>query len=316
MRPHHTASELAFPLNGSRLISSLRPALLLGGSGQLGIALCCLSDTEGLLVPERTEADFMQPELLADLVVRLRPRVIINAAAYTQVDQAQINPELAYRVNTQAVEILADAAKRVGALLVHFSTDYVFDGSGDKPWREEDKPAPLNVYGITKWQGEQAILASGCHHLIFRTSWLHSPYRHNFVRTMLRLGNERESLAVVCDQIGAPTSAAMLAEMVLEAIKQTLANPVRCGLYHVVATGKTSWYEYAQFIFVEARKLGAEFKMRELRPEFSHKYSVAAARPLNSRLDTTKFRTAFGLAQPDWREGVEGTLRQLLKESL
>ncbi|WP_223932224.1 SDR family oxidoreductase [Aeromonas caviae] len=139
----------------------------------------------------------------------------MNAAAYTQVDQAQVVPELAYRVNTQAVAKLADAAKRVGALLVHFSTDYVFDGSGDRSWREEDKPAPLNVYGLSKWQGEQAILASGCRHLIFRTSWLHTPYRQNFLKTMLELGQERTSLAVVCDQIGGPTSAAMLAEVSL-----------------------------------------------------------------------------------------------------
>ncbi|MFM5136341.1 dTDP-4-dehydrorhamnose reductase [Aeromonas rivipollensis] len=310
MRLNHTEFKLA----DSRLTPSLQPALLLGGSGQLGMAFRYLAGEGGLLLPERTEADFQQPELLTNLVMRLQPRLIINAAAYTQVDHAQVDPELAYRVNTQAVAILADAAKQVGALLVHFSTDYVFDGSGDKPWREEDKPAPLNVYGISKWRGEQAISASGCRYLILRTSWLHSPYRHNFVKTMLRLGQEQELLSVVCDQIGAPTSVALLAKVALGAIEQALANPVLCGLYHVAAGGEVSWFDYARFIFAEAQKLGLELKVREIKPVSSCAYPAAARRPLNSRLDATKLRTTFGLELPHWSEGVEETLRQLLKE--
>ena len=221
---------------------------------------------------------------------------------------------MAYQINAQSVAALAEATRRAGALLVHFSTDYVFDGGGDIPWREEDRPAPLNVYGLSKWQGEQAILTSGCRHLILRTSWLHSPYRHNFVNTMLRLGQELDSLSVVCDQVGAPTSVAMLAKVTLKAIEQTLVNPALCGLYHVAAGGEVSWFDYARFIFAEAQKLGIELKVKEIKPVPSCAYPAAARRPLNSRLDTTKLRTTFGLELPHWSEGVEETLRQLLKE--
>lgn len=296
----------------SSFIAKPQPLVLLGGNGQLGWAIRQQLESAPLSIPLRTEGDYLQPERLVALVERLRPRGIINAAAYTQVDLAQSEPELAYQINARAVEALAEAARRVGALLVHFSTDYVFDSSGCDPWREEDRPNPLNVYGLSKLQGEQAILASGCHHLILRTSWLHSPYRHNFVKTMLRLGQERASLTVVCDQIGAPTPAAMLARVTLRAIEQTLANPALCGLYHVTAMGGTSWYDYACFIFTEAQKRRAELKVRELKAVPSHTYSAAAKRPLNSRLDTAKFRSAFGLELPHWREGVEETLDQLL----
>ncbi len=294
-------------------VLSLRPTLLLGGTGQLGLALCHLLDTEALWLPRRAEADLLNPGQLISLVERLKPRLIINATAYTQVDQAESEPEMAYKVNAQAVAALAETARRVGSLLVHFSTDYVFDGRGDRPWREEDRPAPLNVYGLSKWQGEQAIQASGCRHLILRTSWLHSPYRHNFVKTMLRLGQEQASLSVVCDQIGAPTSAAMLARVTLTAIEQALGNPALDGLYHVTAAGETSWYDYARFIFAEARKQGSDLKISELNAVPTHAYLSAAKRPLNSRLDTTRFRDAFGLELPHWHKGVEDTLRQLLQ---
>lgn len=295
-------------------LSSVSPILLLGGAGQLGLTLCQSLSKGGVSLPGRIEADLLNLRQLSDWVVRLQPRVIINAAAYTSVDLAEGEPELAYRVNVQAVAVLAEAARRVGALLVHFSTDYVFNGLGDRPWREEDKPSPLNVYGLSKLQGEQAIQVSGCRYLILRTSWLHSPYRHNFVKTMLRLGQEQELLSVVCDQIGAPTSVALLAKVALGAIEQTLANPTLCGLYHVAAGGEVSWFDYTRFIFAEAQKLGLELKVREIKPVSSCAYPAAARRPLNSRLDTTKLRTTFGLELPHWSEGVEETFRQLLKE--
>lgn len=295
-----------------RFISQLQPLLLLGSHGQLGWAIRQQLESAQLSVALFTGGDFLQPERLVVLIERLRPRVIINAAAYTQVDQAELEPVLAYQINTHAVAALAEASRRVGALLVHFSTDYVFDGGGNRPWREEDRPNPLNVYGLSKWQGEQAIQASGCRHLILRTSWLHSPYRHNFVKTMLRLGQEQASLSVVCDQIGAPTSAAMLARVTLRAIEQTLVNPTLCGLYHVTAMGETSWYDYARFIFAEARKWGRELKISELNAVPTHAYPTAARRPLNSRLDTAKFRDAFGLSLHHWCEGVEETLQRLL----
>ncbi len=264
--------------------------------------------------PRHADCDFGDHNSLADFIGRAQPSVIINAAAYTQVDQAESESERAYQVNTQAAAVLAEEAKRIGALLVHFSTDYVFDGSGDLPWREEDKPAPLNVYGLSKWNGEQVIQASGCRHLVLRTSWLHSPYGHNFVKTMLRLGQQLESLSVVCDQIGAPTSATMLARGTLRAIEQALVNPALCGVYHVTAGGEVSWFDYACFIFAKAQKLGFELKVREIKPVPSCVYPAVAKRPLNSRLDTTKFCSSFGFELPHWREGVEETLSQLLKK--
>lgn len=302
-------------MNDVGSVPSLSSTLLFGGTGQLGLALCQLLGMEAFWLPGRAEVDLLNLRQLVDCVERLRPRVIISAAAYAQVDQAEGESELAYKINVQAVAVLAEAAKRVGALLVHFSTDYVFDGNGDRPCREEDKPAPLNVYGLSKWQGEQAILASGCRHLILRTSWLHSPYRHNFVKTMLRLGQERASLSVICDQVGAPTSAAMLARVTLGAIEQTLANPALCGLYHVTAGGEVSWFNYARFIFAEAQKMGLDLNVREINPVTSCAYPAAARRPLNSRLDTIKFRTTFGFELPHWCEGVEETLSELLKEN-
>ncbi|MCY9811138.1 dTDP-4-dehydrorhamnose reductase [Aeromonas caviae] len=296
-----------------RFISQLQPLLLLGSHGQLGWAIRQQLESAQLSVALFTGGDFLQPERLVVLIERLRPRVIINAAAYTQVDQAELEPVLAYQINTHAVAALAEASRRVGALLVHFSTDYVFDGGGNRPWREEDKPSPLNVYGQSKWQGELAIMASGCRHLIFRTSWLHSPYRKNFLKTMLHLGQERESLSIVCDQIGAPTSAIMLAKVTLQAIEQTLVNPALCGLYHVAAVGETSWYDYACFIFAEANALRSEFKLSDVKPVHSPADPVVAHRPLNSRLDTAKFRAAFSIDLPDWRDGVRDTLWQILK---
>lgn len=288
------------------------PFVLLGGNGQLGWAVRQQLESVPLSAPLRTEVDYLQPERLVTLVERLRPRVIINAAAFTQVEYAEIEPKSAYQINAHAMIALAEVSKQVGSLLVHFSTDYVFNGVGSKPWQEEDIPAPLNVYGLSKLQGEQAILASGCEHLIFRTSWLHSPYRQNFLKTMLHLGQEKKSLSVVCDQIGSPTSTAMLAQVTLQAIDKVLLDSRLCGLYHVAASGETSWYNYACFIFEEARALGVELKVSEVKPITSHGYPVLATRPLNSRLDTAKFRTTFGIELPDWKDGVRETLGQII----
>lgn len=287
--------------------------LLLGGSSQLGLSFRHLMGSHLVVLQGRAEVDFMFPDQLSQLVLKLQPSVIINAIAYTSVENAEVDTELAYRINSQAVARLAETTKNIDALLVHFSTDYVFDGGGERAWLEKDLPAPLNVYGRSKWQGEQAIMASDCRYLIFRTSWLYSPYRVNFLKTMLHLGQEKESLSVVCDQIGAPTSAAMLAQVTLRAIDKVLWDSRLCGLYHVAATGETSWYDYACLIFAEARALGIKFKLSEIEPVPSHVYPVSATRPLNSRLDTTKFRTNFGIALPDWRDGVRETLRQIIK---
>lgn len=290
-----------------------QPVLLLGSNGQLGWTLYQQFKSVPLSVALQARCDFWKLKELICLVERLRPRVIINAAAYTQVEYAEIEPNSAYQINAHAMVALAKVSKQVGALLVHFSTDYVFNGVGSKPWQEEDIPAPLNVYGLSKLQGEQAILASGCQHLIFRTSWLHSPYRQNFLKTMLYLGQEKKSISVVCDQIGSPTSAAMLAQVTLKAIDKALLDFSLCGLYHVAASGEASWYDYACFIFAEVKALGIKLKVNEIKPVLSCDYPVLATRPLNSRLDTVKFRTAFGVELPNWRNGVRETLRQIIK---
>lgn len=288
--------------------------LILGGTGQLGLTFLYLTDNRVAYFPNRMDVDFLAPEKLADLVMQCRPKVIINTVAYTQVDQAETKPMLAYQINSLAVEALASAAKRVGALLVHFSTDYVFDGSGNRAWREDDAPAPLNVYGLSKWRGEQAILDSGCRHLILRTSWLHSPHRHNFLKTVLCLGLEKDSLPVICDQIGSPTSAAMLAAVTLRAITMSLDNPGLDGTYHVAASGFVSWYHYADFIFKEAYNMGILNKVPAIIPIASGDYVSAAPRPLNSRLDASRFCQTFGLSLPFWKIGVRDTLQLLVKE--
>ncbi len=288
--------------------------LLLGANGQLGLAFrAILPASSQFFAWARADCDLLEFTCCAELIVSLAPDVIINAAAYTDVERAEREPA-AWLINATAVQQLARLAQDIGALLVHISTDYVFDGAGEQPWRETDIPVPLNSYGRSKLAGEQAITACCERHLILRTSWLHSPWRHNFVKTMLRLGAEREQLAVICDQIGAPTSAKILAEVTLSAISQTLAKPELAGLYHVAASGETSWYDYAGFIFHEARQLGFDLRVKSRIAVLSKDYPTTALRPLNSRLDTTKFRTTFGVVLPNWQEGVIETLQQLLKE--
>lgn len=242
------------------------------------------------------------------------PAVILNAAAYTDVVGAELVPAQAMRVNCDGVARLAEIARQHDALLVHFSTDYVFDGKGDRPWREADRPAPLNAYGQSKWAGEQAIIASGCRYLIIRTSWLHSPWRTNFLKTMLQLAHSRDELQVVCDQVGAPTSAMMLAGVTLQAIDRVLAEPELGGLYHVAASGAVSWYDYAHFIFNEVYAFGLIDKVPQLLPVTSEDYGGVVKRPLNSGLDTQLFQQTFGLVLPDWQQGVRATLQVLLQE--
>lgn len=287
------------------------------GAGQLAQALLGIDRQPcGSLIPlPRTSyptcdnQTFQTQELQYGL-----PSVIINAAAYNDIEQAERDPIAAMAVNYHAVIALARWAQKHNSLLVHFSTDYVFDGSGDVPWRESDQPGPLNVYGQSKWLGEQAIVASGCRYLIIRTSWLHSPWRHNFLKTMLHLGQSHDELRVVCDQIGAPTSAVMLAEVALHAVEQILVEPALVGLYHVAASGKVSWYDYARFIFSEAYTLGLIGNEPHVKPITSQDYSGIAKRPLNSLLDTQLFQQTFGLELPDWQQGARLTLQALLKE--
>ncbi|MGR1183689.1 dTDP-4-dehydrorhamnose reductase [Aeromonas veronii] len=290
---------------------------LYGATGQLGKAIVSqLADTSWLMMVEQERRAFARVGLCEHGASEPRsvPTVIINAAAFTNVERAEREPALAWMVNRDGVARLAALAKQHNALLVHFSTDYLFDGTGDRPWRESDDPTPLNVYGRSKWAGEQAIMASGCRYLILRTSWLHSPWRTNFLKTMLQLARDRDELQVVSDQIGAPTSATMLAEVTLMAIDRVLAKPELMGLYHVVASGAVSWFDYARFICSKAHELGLIEKVPLLTSITSMDYGGVVDRPLNSRLDTQLFSESFSVHLPDWRVGVIATLQALSEE--
>ncbi len=284
--------------------------LLLGKNGQVGWELQrALAPLGELIALDRAGAagfcgDLSTPELLCRTVRALAPDVIVNAAAYTTVDRAESEPEHAQRINADAVGALAEIAYSTGALLVHYSTDYVFNGSGSQPWRETDTTAPLSVYGQTKLAGEQAIIDSGCAHLIFRTSWVYAARGNNFAKTMLRLAAERERLNVIDDQIGAPTGAELISDVTAHAIRATRHNPNLVGIYHLAAAGETSWHGYAEFVINTARAQGRALKVTEIAPIPTRQYPTPAQRPLNSRLDTTKLTASFGLHMPHWQSGV------------
>jgi len=294
--------------------------LLLGCKGQvgwelqrslapLGDLLACDFDTPGEL-----KADFSDPTALAALVRRVQPQLIVNSAAHTAVDKAESEPDLARAINAMAPGIIAREAAATGALLVHYSTDYVFDGSGSSP-RDEDAPTgPLSVYGHTKLEGEELIRASGCRHLILRTSWVYAARGGNFARTMLRLAAERDSLRVIDDQIGAPTGAELLADVTAHAARRVLAEPALAGSYHCVAGGETNWFDYARFVIEWARAQGQSIRVAPdaILPIPTRAYPTPATRPLNSRLATHKLQQAFGLTLPRWQVGVERMLTEIL----
>ncbi|PLK49135.1 dTDP-4-dehydrorhamnose reductase [Uliginosibacterium sp. TH139] len=291
--------------------------LILGCGGQVGWelqrALAPLGDVIALDFDSTDYCgDFSQPDAVAHTVRTLKPDVIVNSAAHTAVDKAESEADFARLLNATTPGAVAQAAKDIGALLVHYSTDYVFDGSGDTARDETAATGPLSVYGQTKLEGEQLIQQSGCRHLIFRTSWVYAARGGNFAKTMLKLASEREALKIIDDQIGAPTGADLLADVTAHAIRQTQANEALCGLYHCVAGGETSWYDYARFVFEEARKAGRELKVQEVSPIPTRDYPTPATRPLNSRLVTTKLQQAFGLTLPHWQKGVARMLTEIL----
>jgi dTDP-4-dehydrorhamnose reductase len=240
--------------------------------------------------------------------------VVVNAAAHTAVDKAESEPELARCLNATAPAALAQAAAEVGAWLVHYSTDYVFNGQGDQPWQEGDATGPLSVYGQTKLEGEQHIAASGCKHLIFRTSWVYAARGGNFAKTMLRLAGERERLTVIDDQHGAPTGADLIADVTAHAIRSVLQNPELGGVYHLVASGETTWHGYASHVIAQARQIQAELvlKVTDIAPVPTTAFPTPAQRPLNSRLSTHKLQQAFGLVLPPWQQGVNRMLAEIL----
>ena len=293
--------------------------LLLGKNGQVGWELQrSLAPLGELLALDRHSSehcgDLSQPERLAQTVRDWRPDVIVNAAAHTAVDKAESEPELARCLNATAPTALAQAAAQIGALLVHYSTDYVFNGQGDQPWQEGDATGPLSVYGQTKREGEQAIVASGCAHLIFRTSWVYAARGGNFAKTMLRLAAERERLTVIDDQFGAPTGADLIADVTAHAIRASLQQPALGGLYHLVAGGQTTWHGYASHVIAQARLLqpGLALKVSEIAPVPTSAFPTPAQRPLNSRLATHKLQNAFGLALSPWQQGVNRMLAEIL----
>jgi dTDP-4-dehydrorhamnose reductase len=286
-----------------------KPSILLTGrTGQVG------SELEKQLAPfvhltafDRGQFDLEKPDLLRPIVRDLRPNVIINTAAYTAVDQAEAEPAKARTINAEAVRDLAEETERIGALLVHYSTDYVFDGTKGSPYLELDLPNPLNVYGMTKLAGEKAIQDSGCFHLIFRTAWIYAATGKNFVRTIAKLSQQRPELRIVNDQRGAPTSAHELAKATLQILARA-SLPIR-ELYHVTAGGETTWYGLAQEIVEDLK--GRKRKTATVKPVTTAEYPTAAARPLNSVLSNEKLATDFGIRLPHWRESLRVTLAEL-----
>ena len=294
--------------------------LLLGKNGQVGWELHrSLAPLGPLIALDRQGADGLCGDLadsagLAATVRALQPSVIVNAAAYTAVDRAEGEADLAQRINAEAPAVLAREAAACGALLVHYSTDYVFDGSGDQPWTEDAPTGPLGVYGATKLAGEQAIVQAGGAHLILRTSWVYAARGGNFARTMLRLAQERDRLTVIDDQWGAPTGAELIADVTAHAVAQTRQQPSKAGLYHLAAAGETNWNSYAKYVLAQANQAQPAIKIRatEVVPIATSAYPTPARRPHNSRLDTRKLQATFGLQLPPWQDGVRRLLAEIL----
>ena len=296
--------------------------LLLGCNGQVGWelqrSLAVLGEVVALGSAPAAGKDGLCGDLgdlegMARTVRQVKPNIIVNAAAYTAVDRAETEPEHAHAINALAPGVLALEAQRLGAWLVHYSTDYVFDGSGSTPWKEDDRCAPLSVYGRTKREGELAV-ASCTKHLILRTSWVYAARGGNFAKTMLRLAAERESLTVIDDQIGAPTSAELLADVTAHALRAAMVQPELAGTYHCAADGQTSWRGYAQFVLTQARAMGVALKAGpdQVHATATAQYPTPAQRPLNSRLHTGKLRSAFSLHLPLWQIGVQRMLQETL----
>ncbi|PKH84643.1 dTDP-4-dehydrorhamnose reductase [Pseudomonas sp. Choline-02u-1] len=294
--------------------------LLLGKNGQVGWELQRSLAPLGELVAldrhlvDGLSGDLSNLESLRATIRQVRPDVIVNAAAYTAVDEAESETELADRVNGVASGVMAEEAASLGAWLVHYSTDYVFSGQGFTPWQETDPVAPVNHYGASKLAGEQAIIASGCKHLIFRTSWVYGARGNNFAKTMLRLAKDRETLSVIADQIGAPTGADLIADVTALAIQQVTKRPELAGLYHLAAAGQVSWHGYASHVIDFAKAQGEELGVTTVSPIETTAYPTPARRPLNSRLNTQKLRDNFSLHLPDWRSGVTRMLREVLNK--
>lgn len=291
--------------------------LLLGKNGQVGWELQrALAPLGELVALDRLRQDGLCGDL-ADLdglrqsIRSLKPDVLVNAAAYTAVDKAESEPERALLINASASQVMAQEMQRLDGWLLHYSTDYVFNGSGVRPWKEDDQPEPLNHYGLSKWQGEKAIVQSGCKYLIFRTSWVYAARGANFAKTMLRLAAEREQLSVIADQFGAPTGAELIADVTAHALRCANSNPVLAGVYHLAAAGEVSWHGYASVVIEHARAVGQDLAVKAIAAISTSDYPTPAQRPLNSRLDCGKLCDAFDLKMPDWQVGVARMLSEI-----
>lgn len=293
--------------------------LVTGSNGQVGFELRrSLAPLGEVLALDRAACDLTQPDTLRQLVREYRPDVIVNPAAYTAVDKAESDADTAFAVNGTAVGVLAEEARALGSLLVHYSTDYVFDGTKAAPYTETDAVNPQSVYGKSKLAGEQAVAASGATALVLRTCWVAGAHGGNFAKTMLKLGRERESLRVIADQFGAPTTAALIAEVTAQIIARSWLAADRSvfpgGTYHLAADGETTWYGYATELLRYAVAHGVELKVdpQAIVAIPTTEYPLPAPRPANSRLDTSKLRETFGIHLPDWRQGIHFLLDQIL----
>jgi len=297
--------------------------LLLGRNGQVGWELqrslaplgeLIALDRQGDAGGQGLCGDLSRLDELAQTVRALRPHVIVNAAAHTAVDKAESEPDQARLLNALAPQVLAREAAQTGALLVHYSTDYVFDGSGSAARTETEATAPLSVYGSSKLEGERLIQASGCRHLIFRTSWVYAARGGNFAKTMLRLAQEREVLSVIDDQWGAPTGADLIADVTAHAIRQLQRQPGDQGLYHLVAGGETTWHAYASHVIARARELAPDrpWKVQRIAAVPTSAFPTPAQRPHNSRLNTDRLQQTFGLRLPHWQAGVDRMLQEII----
>lgn len=297
--------------------------LLLGKNGQVGWELQrALAPLGTVIAADRTQADLAKPEPLRAFVASIAPDCIVNAAAYTAVDKAESDIELTTTINAESVKVLAEEALKLNAWLIHYSTDYVFDGIKKTPYLENDTVNPLSVYGQSKLKGEQYIQESGCQHLIFRTSWVFSAHGSNFVKSMLRLAKQRESLNIVADQFGAPTSAELIADVTALCLNQIITkgqnfSNVKKGIYHLVSDGEASWHTFAQYIISQALDMDAELKTTpsNIFPISTAEYPVPAARPKNSRLNTNKLQQAFSLHLPQWQSYVDRMLNEMIRSN-
>lgn len=299
--------------------------LVTGKKGQVGFELQrSLSILGEVIAVDRDECDLANPDAIRALVRSVQPDVIVNPAAYTAVDKAESEPQVAEAINATAAGVFAEEAAKLGALIVHYSTDYVFDGRKEGIYTEADLPNPQSVYGQTKLAGERAVAAANPRHLILRTSWVFGAHGANFLKTMLRLAGEREALKIVADQFGAPTSAALLADVTAQMVARywqegrevatpyaSSLTPFPYGLYHLVSQGVTSWHGYANYVVESARRRGLVFKVAEIAPIPTSAYPLPAPRPANSRLSTEKLQQAFGLTLPSWQAQVEHVLTLL-----